>query len=142
MSAHWFSLTSIYSGQTVDDVLTLLSPLGITLNSPAEPPYCYVDEDGYVLKCLGELTVSVDDGIVASPHEELCERHVRTLLGAAEEAFLHAPTIETRWEHHGDRNAGSSSWSCEVMVAERDKLECTGRLIARDHHIRAARITP
>jgi hypothetical protein len=139
VSAHWFSITSVYKGQTVDDVVTLLSPLGISLHPPAAQPYCYRDELGYVLRCIGELTVYADDGIVAAPHEQLSERHVRTLLGAAEEAFLHPPTAETRWEHH--RVKASDFWSCEVMLPERDEAERTGRLIARDHHVKAARIT-
>ena len=71
MPAYWFSLTSIYPGQTVDQVVTRLSPLGITLHAPAEQPYYYQDELGVVLKCIGEITVDVGDGIDAWPHEPL-----------------------------------------------------------------------
>ena len=139
MPAYWFSLTSIYPGQTVDQVVTGLSPLGITLHAPTEQPYYYQDELGVVLKCIGEITVDVGDGIDAWPHERLPERQVRTLLSAAQEAFVHPPTQEHRWEHRRGEN-DDNFWSCEVMVADCDEPGSTDRLIARDHHVRADRI--
>ena len=141
MSAYWFSLASIYNGQTVDQVVTQLSPLGITLHAPMEQPYYYEDELGVVLKCIGEITVDAADGIDAWPHERLPEKHLRTLLSAAQEAFVHPPTQEHRWEHRHREN-DDILWSCEVMVAKCDEPLSMGRLIARDHHVKADRISP
>ena len=140
MAAHWFRIPSLYSGHSLDEVGRLLRPLGITMNAPTQRAYYYVDEHDVVLKCIGELTVQVGDGIVAWPHENLPERHLRTLLAAAEEAFLHRPTAGTRWDYRPHAH-GRSYWSCEVMVASRARPEPTGRLVARDHHIRGDRVS-
>jgi hypothetical protein len=121
MAAHWFSIPNLYSGHSLDEVVKLLRPLGITLNAPAQRAYDYVDEHA-VLKCTGGLTVRVRDGIVAWPHEALPERHVRVLLAAAQEAFIHRPTAGTRWDYRPRVN-GMSYWSFEVMVAAREKRD-------------------
>jgi hypothetical protein len=140
MSAYWFSFPSVHSGHTVEQVIKLLGPRGITLHAPIAKAYYYIDEYGALLKSIGMLTVHAGNRIVAWPHEQLPEPQVRALLGAAEEASLHRPTKERRWERRR-RNIDKSYWACDVMVAIPQTEEPIGRLIGRDHHINADRIS-
>ncbi len=132
MTLYWYNIPG-FADRTVDEVVELLEPLGVTLQPARGTVHYHVDDDSKrLMKAVGAISLGVKSGRISvfpyrgiRPNPEL-----RALLGSAEQAFHHKPARAQCWRYHRKGNRGP--WWSYVVYVPCDDDDEIAVLIARD----------